>query len=84
MSPPHRILNRNRVDRIAAEHLQAHLKFKGYKKKTSAQVLWAFLYGSRKVYALFLTYSAWQIPLSFSRSKHTVHRLWAASLSNSS
>jgi hypothetical protein len=43
MRPPHRILNRNRVHRLAAEHLQAHLKFKGYKKKTSAQVLWALL-----------------------------------------
>jgi putative transposase len=43
MRPPHRILNRNRVHRLAAEHLQAHLKFKDYKKKTSAPVLWALL-----------------------------------------
>ena len=43
MRPPHRILNRNRVHRLAAEHLQAHLKFKDYKKKTSAHVLWALL-----------------------------------------
>ena len=43
MRPLHRILIRNRVHRLAAEHLQAHLKFKGYKKKTSAQVLWALL-----------------------------------------
>src|SRR5436309_8871446 len=33
----------NRPDRLATEHLQAHLKFRDYKKKTSAQVLWALL-----------------------------------------
>ena len=43
MRPPHRLLDRNRVHRLAAEHLQAHLKFKDYKRKTSAQVLWALL-----------------------------------------
>jgi len=43
MRPPHRILDRNRVHRLAAAHLQAHLKFKDYKRKTSAQVLWALL-----------------------------------------
>ena len=43
MRPPHRILNRKRVHRLAAEHLQAHLKFKDYKRKTSAQVLWSLL-----------------------------------------
>src|SRR5512142_2281035 len=43
MRPPHRILNRNQVHRLAAEHLQAHLKFKDYKRKTSAQVLWSLL-----------------------------------------
>src|SRR5436305_3673300 len=43
MRPPHRILDRKRVYRLAAEHLQAHLKFKDYKRKTSAQVLWALL-----------------------------------------
>src|SRR3954469_22672815 len=43
MRPPHRILNRNRVHRLAAEHLQDHLQFKDYKKKTSAQVLWSLL-----------------------------------------
>src|SRR5512142_3023816 len=42
MRPPHRILDRNRVHRLAAEHLQQHLQFKDY-KKTSAQVLWALL-----------------------------------------
>jgi hypothetical protein len=40
MRPPHRILDRNRVHRLAAKHLQEHLKFKDYKKKTSAQMLW--------------------------------------------
>lgn len=43
MRPPHRILDRNRVHRLAAEHLQEHLKFKDYKKKTSAQMLWSLL-----------------------------------------
>ena len=43
MRPPHRILDRNQVHRLAAEHLQAHLKFKDYKRKTSAQVLWSLL-----------------------------------------
>src|SRR5204863_5771159 len=43
MRPPHRILDRNHVHRLATEHLQAHLKFKDYKKKTSAPVLWSLL-----------------------------------------
>ena len=43
MRPPHRILDRNQVHRLAAEHLQAHLQFKDYKRKTSAQVLWSLL-----------------------------------------
>src|SRR3954469_7640811 len=41
MRPPHRILDRKRVHRLAAEHLQAHLKFKDYKRKTSARTLWS-------------------------------------------
>jgi hypothetical protein len=43
MRSPHHLLDRNRVHRLAAEHLQAHLKFKDYKRKTSAQVLWSLL-----------------------------------------
>ncbi len=43
MRPPHRILDRNRVHRLAAEHLQEHLEFKDYRKKTSAHVLWSLL-----------------------------------------
>src|SRR5512143_3567005 len=43
MRPPHRILDRKRVYRLAEQHLQAHLQFKGYKRKTSAQVLWSLL-----------------------------------------
>ena len=43
MRPPHRILDRQKVYRLAAEHLQAHLQFKNYKRKTSAQVLWSLL-----------------------------------------
>jgi Transposase DDE domain len=43
MRPPHRILDRKKVHRLAAEHLQAHLQFKDYKRKTSAQILWSLL-----------------------------------------
>src|SRR3954452_20769142 len=43
MRPPHHILDRQRVHRLAAEHLQAHLKFKDYKRKTSDPVLWSLL-----------------------------------------
>jgi putative transposase len=43
MRPPHHILDRNRVHRLAAEHLQQHLQFQDYKTKTSAQVLWSLL-----------------------------------------
>src|SRR3954447_2461281 len=43
MRPPHRILDRKKVHRLAAEHLQTHLKFQDYKRKTSAQVLWSLL-----------------------------------------
>ena len=43
MRPPHHLLHRNRVHRLAAEHLQAHWKFQDYKRKTSAQVLWSLL-----------------------------------------
>jgi hypothetical protein len=43
MRPPHRILDRQKVHRLAAEHLQAHLGFHDYKRKTSAQVLWSLL-----------------------------------------
>src|SRR5512135_536658 len=43
MRPPHRILYRKRVYRLAEQHLQAHLQFKGYKRKTSARTLWALL-----------------------------------------
>ncbi len=43
MRPPHRILHRNQVHRLAAEHLQAHLQLKDYKRKTSAQALWSLL-----------------------------------------
>jgi Transposase DDE domain len=41
--PPHRILDRKKVYRLAAEHLQTHLQFTDYKRKTSAQVLWSLL-----------------------------------------
>lgn len=43
MRPPHHILDRKKVHRLAAGHLQAHLKFKDYKRKTSARVLWSLL-----------------------------------------
>ncbi len=43
MRPNNHTLDRQRVHRAAAEHLQAHLKFKDYKRKTSAQALWSLL-----------------------------------------
>src|SRR4051795_1271627 len=43
MRPNHHTLDRKQVHRAAAGHLQAHLKFKGYKRKASAQVLWSLL-----------------------------------------
>src|SRR3954471_2083894 len=43
MRPAHHILDRRQVHRLASEHLQAHLKFKDYKRKASDQVLWALL-----------------------------------------
>src|SRR5215210_1072511 len=43
MRPNHHTLDRNQVHRLAAQHLQAHLKFKDYKRKTSASVLWSLL-----------------------------------------
>jgi putative transposase len=43
MRPPHQILDRKQVHRLAAEHLQAHLKFKDYKRKTAAPILWSLL-----------------------------------------
>ena len=43
MRPPHHILDRSKVQRLAAEHLQTHLQFKDYKRKTTANVLWAIL-----------------------------------------
>jgi hypothetical protein len=43
MRPPHHILDRKKAHRLAVEHLQAHLKFRDYKRKTSASVLWSLL-----------------------------------------
>jgi len=43
MRPPHHILDRQKVHRLAAEHLQAHLEFRDYKRTCSAQVLWSLL-----------------------------------------
>src|SRR3954470_18377382 len=43
MRPNNHTLDRRQVHRAAAEHLQAHLKFKDYKRKASAQVLWSLL-----------------------------------------
>jgi Transposase DDE domain len=46
MRPNHHTLDRNQVHRAAAEHLQAHLHFRDYKRKTSARVLWSLLLAS--------------------------------------
>src|SRR4051795_12049750 len=43
MRPPHHILDRKKAHRLAVEHLQSHLQFRDYKRKTSAQTLWALL-----------------------------------------
>jgi Transposase DDE domain len=43
MRPNNHTLDRNQVHRAAADHLQAHLEFKDYKRKTSAPVLWSLL-----------------------------------------
>ena len=43
MRPRNHTLDRRRVHRAAAQHLQAHLQFKDYKRKTSAPVLWSLL-----------------------------------------
>src|SRR3954452_2751648 len=43
MRPNHHTLDRRQVHRAAADHLQAHLEFKNYKRKTSAPVLRSLL-----------------------------------------
>jgi hypothetical protein len=43
MRPPHRILNRQQVHRTASQHLQRHVPLRDYKRKVSAQTLWAVL-----------------------------------------
>jgi hypothetical protein len=43
MRPTNHTLDRNHVHRAAAEHLQAHLQFQDYKRKTPAPVLWSLL-----------------------------------------
>src|SRR5215218_5834383 len=43
MRPQNHILDSHQVHRAAAEHLQAHLQFSDYKRKTPAPVLWSLL-----------------------------------------
>ena len=43
MRPPNHILDSHQVHRAAAEHLQAHLRFTDYKRKTPSPVLWSLL-----------------------------------------
>jgi hypothetical protein len=43
MRPKNHTLDRTQVHHAAADYLQAHLKFKDYKRKTSAAVLWSLL-----------------------------------------
>jgi hypothetical protein len=43
MRPQNHTLGSHQVHRAAAEHLQTHLQFKDYKRKTSAPVLWSLL-----------------------------------------
>src|SRR5687767_2299102 len=43
MRPKHHTLDCRQVHHAAAQHLQAHLVFQDYKRKTSASVLWSLL-----------------------------------------
>lgn len=43
MRPHHRTLNRRQVHRSATRHLQEHIPLRDYKRKVSAQALWAVL-----------------------------------------
>src|SRR5258707_1374012 len=43
MRPQNHTLDSHQVHRAAAAHLQTHLQFKDYKRKTSAPVLWSLL-----------------------------------------
>jgi hypothetical protein len=43
MRPHHRTLNRQQVHRSATRHLQNHVPLRDYKRKVSAQTLWAVL-----------------------------------------
>src|SRR3954462_5929618 len=43
MRPQDHTLDRRQVHRAAAQHLQAHLQFTDYKRKTPAPVLWSLL-----------------------------------------
>lgn len=43
MRPPHHILDRQTVHRLAAQHLQTHLIFRDYKRSCPARVLWSLL-----------------------------------------
>jgi hypothetical protein len=43
MRPPHRTLSRRQVHRAAAAHLQRHIPLRDYKRRVSAQTLWAVL-----------------------------------------
>jgi putative transposase len=43
MRPPHHTLDRRQVHRLAAEHLQTHLRFRDSKRKVTAPLLWSLL-----------------------------------------
>jgi putative transposase len=43
MRPKNHTLDRRQVHRAAVQHLQAHLRFRDYKRKASAPVLWSLL-----------------------------------------
>src|SRR3954449_6410691 len=51
MRPNNHTLDRRQVHR-AADHLQPHLKFKDYKRKTSAPVLWSLLLAAARITSL--------------------------------
>ena len=43
MRPRNPTLDRRQAHRAAAQHLQTHLQFKDYKRRTAAPVLWSLL-----------------------------------------
>src|SRR4051812_29691161 len=52
MRPNHHTLDRDQLHRLAAQHLRAHLQFKDYKRKVTANTLWALLLAAARITSL--------------------------------